>query len=140
MLAAAAMRRPPRIDRGELAAVFAGGFVGAVLRVALLEVVPAGPDEWPWATFAVNVAGALLLGLLVARLQERPASPRYLRSLIGSGFCGALTTFSTMMLELLKMIDGAHYELAAGYASASVVFGLAAILLSMTLARARAVR
>ena len=129
-----------QIDRGELAAVFAGGFVGAVLRAALVEEVPVHAGEWPWATFTVNVAGALLLGILVTRLRERPAPSRHLRALLGSGLCGALTTFSTMMVELLKMIDGAYWALAGGYTVASIGCGLVAILLPARLARAQPAR
>ena len=120
----------PHLDRRELAAVFAGGFAGAILRSALAQGLPAGPGQWPWATFAVNIAGALLLGLLVTHMQERQPPSAYRRSLLGSGLCGALTTFSTMAVEVLAMLRGAHWALAAGYASASIGCGLAAILVA----------
>ena len=120
----------PQLDGQELAAVFGGGFIGAVLRAALVEQVPVRADQWPWATFTVNIAGALLLGFLVTHLQERLPPSMYRRSFLGSGVCGALTTFSTMMVELLKMVQGAHWTLAVGYASASLGCGLAAILIS----------
>lgn len=127
------MRRPRRIDGRELAAIFAGGFLGALARVALAEAVPAGAGQWPWATFAANVAGALALGFVATRVRERR---RLL--LLGTGLCGALTTFSTMQLELLLMLDGAHYALAAGYALASVTAGLAAVAFATGFARDRA--
>ena len=60
-----------RFDPGRLAAIYAGGVVGALARVGLAEAVPHGAASWPWATFAVNMAGALLLGCFVAR----PARP-----------------------------------------------------------------
>jgi CrcB protein len=125
-----ARARLPHLDRQELAAVFAGGFIGAIARAALSEELPARAGHWPWATFAVNLAGALLLGLFVTHLQERLPPSMYRRSFLGSGICGALTTFSTMMVELLKMVQGAHWGLAVGYASASICGGLAAVLLS----------
>jgi CrcB protein len=118
-------------DRRVVAAVFAGGVAGALLRAGLAEGLPHDPGTWPWATFAANVAGALLLGWFATRLP--PAGVR--RPLLTTGFCGALTTFSTMQLELLEMIDGRDWALAAGYAGASVAAGLAAVLLATGLAR-----
>src|SRR5215213_8340534 len=59
----------PKLDWRELAAIFAGGFLGALARVLLLQLVPARPGSWPWATLVANVAGTLLLGFLVTRLQ-----------------------------------------------------------------------
>ena len=109
-----------RVDRRELVAIFAGGFAGAVLRALLEDWIPHDPGRWPWATFSINVAGALLLGWLVTRLQERLPLSAYRRPLLGTGFCGALTTFSTMQVELLEMLDGDHVGLAVGYASASL--------------------
>jgi fluoride exporter len=60
-----------RVDRRELAAIFAGGFAGAVARAGLVEAIPYQPGEWPWATFVANVVGALLLAYFTTRLQER---------------------------------------------------------------------
>ena len=67
----------------------------------------ARPAEWPWATFLVNIVGAFPLGYFATRLQERLPLSAYRRPFLGTGFCGALTTFSTMQLELLRMLDGA---------------------------------
>ena len=122
-------RAPPvvRLDARELAAIFAGGFLGALARAGLAEALPHAPGQWPWATFAVNVAGAFLLGYFVTRLQERLPLSAYRRPFLGTGLCGALTTFSTMQLELLRMLDGGRIALAAGYAAASVVAGFVAV-------------
>jgi fluoride exporter len=125
----------PRTDRRELAAIFAGGMVGALLRAALEQTAGAAPGSWPWVTFAVNVAGAFVLGYVVTRLQERLPLSAYRRPLLGTGFCGALTTFSTMQLELLEMIDAERWGLAAGYAVVSVAAGLAAVAVATALAR-----
>jgi len=125
----------PRPDRRELVAIFVGGALGALLRAGLGELDPDPAPAWPWTTFAINVAGAFLLGYLVTRLQERLPLTSYVRPFVGTGFCGALTTFSTMQLELLRMIDAHRYALAAGYASASIVAGFAAIVLATALVR-----
>lgn len=67
-------------DRHEFAGIFAGGFVGAVGRAGLAQALPAGPGQWPWATFAVNVLRAFLLGYFTTRLRERlPVSPTVVR-------------------------------------------------------------
>ncbi len=107
------------LDWRELAAIFVGGAAGALLRVAVTEVFPSPAGSWPWATFTVNVTGAFVLGYLVTRLQERLPLSTYRRPLAGTGFCGAYTTFSTMQVELLKMLRLHHYGLAAAYASPS---------------------
>jgi CrcB protein len=125
----------PRLDAHELAAIFAGGFIGAIARAALAQSLAVRPDRWPWATFAVNILGAFLLGYLITRLQERLPPSIHGRAFLGTGICGALTTFSTMMVELLAMIEGGHWALATGYAAASVGCGLAAIFISTKIVR-----
>ena len=122
-------------DRRELAAIFAGGFVGAIARALADEALPHTPGRWPWATFVVNIAGAFLLGYFVTRLQERLPLSSYRRPLLGTGLCGALTTFSTMQLELLQMLDHNRVLLAASYAAASVVAGFLAVALATNLVR-----
>jgi CrcB protein len=127
--------RAPGLDGQELAAVFAGGFIGALARAALVKGFPTPAGSWPWPTFAANIAGALLLGYFITRLQERLPPSLYRRSFLGSGICGALTTFSTMMVELLRMLDEARWGLAAGYGSASVLCGFGAVFLATKLVR-----
>jgi CrcB protein len=124
-----------RVDRSEVAAVFAGGFIGALARAGVVETLPHAAGAWPWATFLVNVAGAFALGYFTTRLQERLPQSAYRRPFLGTGFCGALTTFSTMQLELLNMLDGDRYALAALYALASVAAGFAAIAVATNLVR-----
>ena len=122
-------------DRQELAAVFAGGFLGTVARAALAQSIAERPGQWPWATFAVNIFGAALLGYFITRLQERLPPSLYRRAFLGTGVCGALTTFSTMVLELARMIEAAHVALALAYAGASLAGGLAAVFLATKLVR-----
>ena len=122
-------------DPRELVAVFAGGTAGALARAGIAEALPAQPGQWPWATFLINVVGALALGYVTTRLTERLPQSAYRRPLLGTGFCGALTTFSTMQVELLRMLDGGRIALAAGYAVASIVAGLVAVALASGLVR-----
>lgn len=125
----------PSIDRRELAAVFGGGFVGALARYGLAEAFVPTPGHWPWATFIANVAGTFALGYFVTRLQERLPLSAYRRPFLATGFCGALTTFSTMQLELLRMLDRSDLVLAAGYTAASLAAGFAAVVLATKLVR-----
>jgi fluoride exporter len=122
-------------DGRELAAVAGGGALGALARTGLAEGIPPAPGAWPWATFAANVAGAFLLGWFVTRLQERLPLSTYRRPFLGTGFCGALTTFSTMQVELVHMLDRDRVGLAAAYVLASLAAGFAAVFLATQLVR-----
>jgi CrcB protein len=124
-----------RVDRSELLAIFAGGCLGALARAGLGEWLAHAPGTWSWPTFAANVAGAALLGWAVTRLQERTPPSPYRRPLIGTGFCGALTTFSTLQLELLDLADAGRVALAVGYAAASLVAGFGVVWLASGVAR-----
>jgi fluoride exporter len=124
-----------RFDAREVAAIFAGGFLGGIARAELGVAVTSDPGHWPWATFAVNIAGAFMLGWFVTRLQERLPVSAYRRPFLGTGFCGALTTFSTMQVELLQMLDAGHIALAAAYAATSIVLGFGAVLVATNLVR-----
>jgi len=120
----------PRIATRELVAVAVGGAAGACARVAIATGWPAPPGAWPWATFSVNVLGAFLLGLIVAALRRHGRLSVTIYRLTGSGFCGALTTFSTMQVELLRMLQTGHPALAASYLAASVLAGYIAVSLA----------
>jgi len=136
----AAKRVLPRADRREIAAIFAGGAAGTLARAALSEAFPHPPAAWPWPTFAVNIVAAFLLGYFVTRLQERLPLSSYRRPLLGTGLCGGLSTFSTMQVEILKMISAHDWGLAAGYAAASITAGYAAIHLATAMVRRVQVR
>lgn len=123
------------LDARELSAIFAGGVIGALLRVWLGRQFAAEPTQWPWATFAINISGAFALGYLATRLQERLPLSTYRRPLLGTGFCGAYTTFSTMQVETLSMIEHGRYGLAGGYAIASICAGYVAVWLATALVR-----
>jgi CrcB protein len=127
-------------DYRELAAVFAGGALGTLARTGLSTLVASDPTRWPWPTFTVNIVGAFLLGYFTTRLLERLPLSSYRRPLLGTGLCGGLTTFSTMQVETLKMIQHHRQGLAVGYTCASVVLGLLAVYLATALVRRVAVR
>jgi CrcB protein len=127
-------------DNRELAAVFVGGAVGTAARAAVGLLAAGDPERWPWPTFVVNVAGAFLLGYFTTRLLERLPTSSYRRPLLGTGLCGGLTTFSTMQVETVRMLEHQHYGLAIGYTSASIGAGLLAVYLATVMVRRVRVR
>src|SRR3954452_11689679 len=120
-------------DGRELAAVFVGGALGTLVRAALETFAASDPGRWPWPTFVANVVGAFLLGYFTTRLLERLPVSSYRRPLLGTGLCGGLTTFSTMQVETVRMLEHQHYGLAVAYTSASVAAGLLAVYLATVL-------
>jgi CrcB protein len=127
-------------DGRELIAVFAGGAIGTVARAGLEMLMNPDPARWPWPTFVVNIVGSFLLGYFTTRLLERLPLSSYRRPLLGTGLCGGLTTFSTMQVETLKMLEHHHYGLAAGYTAGSIAAGLIAVYLATALVRRVRVR
>ena len=127
------MRSLPH-DPRKLAAIYAGGVVGALVRVGLAQAAATNPGQWPWATFAVNMVGALLLGYFFTLFREHPEeSLRH--PFLGVGICGTLTTFSTMQLELYGMVDGGYLGLAAAYAAATIAAGYLCVRLGIAFER-----
>jgi len=122
-------------DSKELGAIFAGGAVGAVLRLWLSVQLPEGHHAFPWLIFGINVGGAFLLAYTVTRLGERVAPTIYLRPAIASGFCGAFTTFSTMEAGLAGLAEAGDVATAVAYAAASLVAGLVAAWIAVGMAR-----
>ncbi|HET8528728.1 MAG TPA: fluoride efflux transporter CrcB [Gaiellaceae bacterium] len=116
-------------------AVFAGGIVGALARAGLVQAFPTDGRGWPWATFVANVAGTAALAWFTTRLQERLPPSTYRRPLLGTGFCGALTTFSTFQVELIELARHGRWPLAVAYLAASLALGLLAVQLVTGLTR-----
>ncbi len=125
----------PQVDRTELAAIALGGAAGALCRVWLSQAFPPTPGSWPWVTFLINLAGTFALGFLVTYLQRhRPLSTLH-HPLLATGLCGTFTTFSTMQLEVLRMIDRSHDGLALAYVASSVAGGYLLVSLARALVR-----
>jgi fluoride exporter len=125
-------RHPAR----KLAAIYAGGVVGALIRVGLAQAFPPGPGAWPWPTFAVNMVGALLLGYFFALLRDHPEES-LAHPFLGIGICGTLTTFSTVQLELFDLVDEGHTGLAAAYCAATLAVGFLCVRLGIGLEERR---
>jgi CrcB protein len=127
--------RSPRLRWDVVLAVFLGGCVGGGARYAITQnwTTPAG--RFPWATFGVNVAGAFILAIVIVFAADVVPS-RYLRPLLGTGFCGALTTFSAVVVTTDLLFAHHHQGTAAAYLAASILAGLAAASLGLVLGRA----
>jgi len=101
--------------------VLAGGALGTAGRAALLWSMPPSAGGWPWATFVVNLAGAALLGWLLAG--EHSGGERS-RAFLTHGLCGALTTFSAFQLEVVSLAEAGHASVAGAYVATSILLGL----------------
>ena len=103
-----------------LAVIGAGGVIGAAARYGTLLALPPHLDAFPVATLLVNVVGTVILGAVAALPADWLTAHELTRPAIGTGFCGGLTTFSTMTLEIYQR-SHTHSMLAATYAVTSLV-------------------
>ncbi|MER5324096.1 fluoride efflux transporter CrcB [Streptosporangium roseum] len=115
--------------------VLLGGAVGAPLRYLTDRAVQARHDTvFPWGTFTVNVAGSMILGVLTGAVLAGAVGDAA-QLLLGTGLCGALTTYSTFSYETLRLAETGAVFLAAANVAASIVAGLGALSVGLTLAR-----
>ncbi|MFD7326560.1 fluoride efflux transporter CrcB [Streptomyces sp. NPDC059875] len=111
--------------------VLAGAAIGAPLRYLADRAVQSRHDSvFPWGTFTVNIVGSLVLGLLTGVSSART------HLLLGTGLCGALTTYSTFSYETLKLYEGGAKGYAVANAAGSLAAGLGAVWLGVEAARA----
>jgi CrcB protein len=136
--AAWAARRGITVGQLRALAIMAGGAVGALSRAALAEAIPADPGGWPWGTFIANQLGALLLAWLSTELAEVVVPTRLWRPLLGTGLCGALTTFSAFQVETIEIARHARPGLAAAYAVVSIAVGMTCAVAGTVYARRKA--
>jgi CrcB protein len=107
-----------------------GGAAGSLLRYAVGQALgPARAGAFPWHTFAVNVAGSLVLALVVA---ATPRDAHHLRALLAVGFCGGLTTFSTFGYETVSLLQARAYGVALAYAGGSFLIALIAVAIGLS--------
>jgi CrcB protein len=132
-------RPPPHLTLTGVALVFVGGVLGTASRYGVGEAVaPWGP--WPAATFGVNVVGAFLLGVLLEALARRGPDVgvgQRLRLLLGTGFLGAFTTYSTLAVDTDLLLRDGYASAAVGYAVGTVVVGFLATTLGIWAAAGR---
>lgn len=114
--------------------IFVGAAIGAPLRYLTDRAVQSRHDSlFPWGTISVNVAGCLILGALTG---AGTALPGPVLAVAGTGFCGALTTYSTFSYETLRLVERRAYFSATMNILLSIVAGLGAAFLAYAAARA----
>ena len=120
----------------DLVLVGIGGFMGAIARrVVDLWVSDRSGSAFPLGTLVVNLSGAFVLGLLFAWAVERDVLPREIRGPVMIGFIGAYTTFSTWMLESMRLLEDGAWQLAALNLVGPVVLGMLAVAGGLALGR-----
>ncbi len=129
-------RRPerPAFPVDILGVVFLGGCVGGYARYALSDAWSVSRATFPSAILTANLIGAFVLGLVVILAADLVPS-RYLRPLLGTGFCGALTTFSSVVVAAAGIFARHRPGIAVGYLGATVVGGLATAALGLAAGR-----
>jgi len=109
-----------------LAAIAAGGVIGAEFRFGVGKLLPPGEDGFPWATLLINVVGGFGMGVLMAVIARLKRPHPLLRPFAGVGVLGGFTTFSTYSTDTYRLIDAGRPELALAYSALTLTAALAA--------------
>jgi CrcB protein len=118
-----------------LSVIAAGGALGALARYGLSVAYPVAPDAFPWTTFAVNVSGCLLIGVLMVLVSTVWAGRRLVRPFLGVGVFGGYTTFSTYAVDIQRLVDHRAAATALAYLLATVVCAVGATYAGTAAAR-----
>ena len=113
-----------------------GGGLGAASRFGVSLAVPVRGDAWPVATFGINVAGSLAIGLLAGWLSMRGDAGEPWRLFFGVGVLGGFTTFSAFSLDTVTMIERGDWGVAVSYALVSVIGSVVALFAGLYIVRA----
>ncbi|MFD4248270.1 fluoride efflux transporter FluC [Amycolatopsis thermoflava] len=116
-----------------LVVISAGGVLGALARYGLQHAFPHHADQFAWATFAINAAGCLLIGVLMALITELWSGRRLLRPFLGVGVLGGFTTFSTYVVDIQQALTAGAARAALVYLAATVMVALLAVWTGATL-------
>ena len=128
--------RSPQFAPSLVLAVFIGGVFGGLARYGIGRAAPPRADGFPWDIFAINIAGAFALAVLLVLVLEALPPTRYVRPALGTGFIGAFTTFSSLTVATDQLFAHSHPALAIVYIFGSVFAGLLAALLGLLCGRA----
>jgi len=113
-----------------------GGLLGSVARyLTVVYITKIFPHPFPFGTFAVNIIGCLIIGIVYGlSLRFLWLTPEW-RLLLATGFCGGFTTFSAFALENIQLLEQSNYGTFAMYSISSFVLGLAAVFIGLSLTR-----
>jgi fluoride exporter len=128
-------RRTRRAEAVVVVALACGGVLGAVSRYAISLALPTETGRFPWGTLLINVSGSAALGFLLVLVIEHFPRGRLARPVLGTGFLGAYTTFSTFTMEAIDLVRAGHAGTAIAYLAGSVFAGLLAVWAGMASAR-----
>ena len=117
-----------------LLSIALGGAAGALTRFGISKLPFLNGHIYPWPTLAANLLGALIIGFIAGSIQTTHKLTPNQSALLKTGFCGALTTFSTFSLEAVTLIDNGKYVVATLYIISSVLLSIIGVLLGRLLA------
>jgi len=120
-------------DADLIPAVALGGIIGALARAEIDVLIPHATGTWPWSTFAVNMLGAFVIGLLLQALLR--VDRRWVRPFAITGILGGFTTFSALSMQTRDMLAAGNAAQALAYAIGSVIVGVLAVGLGIALGR-----
>lgn len=115
--------------------VFVGGCAGGLARYATTDHWSTSATGFPWSTLVVNLVGALVLAALLAVVTRLRAPRWWARPLVGTGFCGAFTTFGSVVVSVDRLVAHAHVAVGLSYLAASVLGGLVAAVVGFAVGR-----
>ncbi|MFF8289642.1 fluoride efflux transporter CrcB [Streptomyces sp. NPDC016309] len=123
-----------------VAVVSLGGVLGASARYGAMLLWPVPVGGFPWTTFAINVVGCALIGVLMAVVGEARAAHRLVRPFLGTGVLGGFTTFSTYAVDVHDLVEGGRAGAGLVYLGLTPVVALAAVATTAWLTRRALVR
>jgi|SRR5437868_766223 len=118
-----------------LAAVSAGGVLGALARYGLTSAFPYGPGEFPWPVFGINASGCLAIGVLMVLVTEVRRAHPLVRPFLGVGVLGGFTTFSTYVVDIQQAVEDGAPAMALGYLAGTLAAALVAVYTGVRLTR-----
>jgi CrcB protein len=120
---------------GRYGLIAVGGAAGTLARYGLARLWPVATNGFPWATLVANVGGGFVLGLILTLVVERWRPTTAVRPLVAIGFCGGLTTWSTLMLEIAQRGRHGDPGLAVAYLAITLVVGFGAVVAGIAVGR-----
>jgi CrcB protein len=118
-----------------LVVIALGGGLGALARYGMAQALPTRPGQFPWGTFATNLIGCFLIGVLMVLVTEVWSAHRLIRPFLGIGFLGGFTTFSTYAVEIRGLLQPGTAGLAFAYLAGTLAGAMLAVILAVWLTR-----